>query len=69
MCGAKAPPAMPPPQAPPAPPTELDNKQGGLAKRQRAASLAQQSGYEANLLSGPGGVQGAAPTASPVLGG
>lgn len=67
MC-AKAP-APPTPQAPPAPTPVRDTKMDATQQRQTAARRASTSGYQATMLTGSGGAQGAAPTASPVLGG
>jgi len=65
MCGAKP----PTPVAPPAPVSKRDEKIDATRNRQSAAAGSAASGYEATMLTAPGGAQGAAPTASPVLGG
>jgi hypothetical protein len=67
MCAKAAPP--PTPQAPPAPTPVRDTKIDATRERQSAARRASSSGYAATMLTGSGGVQGSAPTASPVLGG
>lgn len=59
----------PTPQAPPAPIPKRDEVIDATRNRQAAASKAAGSGYEATMLTSPGGAAGAAPTASPVLGG
>jgi hypothetical protein len=58
----------PEPQAPPAPPTELDAQRAGTQDRQRAAARSEQSGYESTMLSGTGGVTNGGPVARPMLG-
>jgi hypothetical protein len=67
MCGGGSPP--PTPAAPPAPTPVRDTKIDGTRERQNSARRASSSGYQATMLTGSGGVQGAAPTTSPVLGG
>lgn len=66
MCGAKAP---PPPQAPPAPIPVRDSNIDALQARQTASRRASSSGYQATMLTGPGGVTDEARPTSPVLGG
>lgn len=65
MCGAKT----PTPVAPPAPIPKRDEQIDAVRNRQSAAARSAGSGYEATMLTAPGGAGGAAPTASPVLGG
>lgn len=66
MCGGGGSP--PAPSAPPAPLPVRDSKIAATANRQQAARRTASSGYESTMLTGSGGVGGAAPTASPVLG-
>lgn len=71
MCGGGSKPAPPPPtpEAPPPPTPVRDSQIEGKRDRQMAARRSARSGYESTMLTGPGGVQGNAPVASPVLGG
>lgn len=64
MCMAK-PPA---PVAPPRPIPERDSKMDALRARQKAASLAEQGGYQSTMLTGAGGDRSSASVASPTLG-
>lgn len=64
MCAAKP----PKPEAPPPPTPVRDTQIEGRRALQNAARRTGASGYESTMLTGPGGVAGPAPTASPVLG-
>lgn len=66
MCGGSK---APTPQAPPAPVPERDSNIDATRARQTASRRAAQSGYQATMLTGPGGLSGEAPTTSAVLGG
>ena len=65
MCGAKP----PTPVAPPAPIPKRDEQIDATRTRQSAAAKAAGSGYEATMLTAPGGDKSAASVASPTLGG
>jgi len=67
MCGGGSKP--PTPQAPPAPIPERDSNIDATRARQTASRRAASSGYSATMLTGPGGLDGDAPTTSPTLGG
>ena len=67
MC-AKAP-SPPEPAAPPAPVPVRDNKIQATQARQTAARRSASSGYESTMATPAGGLSGAAPVTSPVLGG
>lgn len=66
MCSSPAPPE---PTAPPAPTPVRDAVLEGNRDRQAASRRAAASGYQATMLTGPGGLTSDAPTTSPTLGG
>lgn len=66
MCGGGSPPT---PVAPPAPPTARDAQLDGTRQRQQASARGARSGIDSTMLTGAGGLSGAAPTTSATLGG
>lgn len=59
---------QPAPVAPPPAPTERDANIQGVAERRRQVGINKQSGFDATLLTGPGGLSGPATTGKVALG-